>query len=85
MMNKYRGCLDVTITGELTEQATSWAGAGLLAELYREAGIDMVTERALPSKKSSKGLKQSQNGRIVCAVKRLRWRLYRGHVEIASG
>ena len=60
MMNKDCGCLDVTITGGLTEQATSWAGAGLLAELYREAGIDMATERALPSKKSSKGLRQSQ-------------------------
>ena len=60
MMDKYRGSLGVTITGGLTEQATSWAGAGLLVELYRKAGIEMATERALPSKKSSKGLKQSQ-------------------------
>jgi len=60
MMDKYRGSLGVTITGGLTEQATSWAGAGLLVELYRKAGIEIATERALPSKKSSKGLKQSQ-------------------------
>ena len=60
MMDKYRGSLGVTITGGLTEQATSWAGAGLLVELYRKAGMEMATERALPSKKSSKGLKQSQ-------------------------
>src|SRR4030042_202090 len=59
-MEKYKGSLGVTITGGLTEQATSWAGAGLLVELYRKAGIEIATERALPSKKSSKGLKQSQ-------------------------
>ncbi len=60
MMNKYRSSLGVTITGGLTEQATSWAGAGLLAELYRKAGVEMAAERALPGKKSTKGLRQSQ-------------------------
>lgn len=59
-MKKYKGSLGVAITGGLNEQATSWAGAGLLVELYRKAGIEIVTERALPGKKSSKGLKQSQ-------------------------
>jgi hypothetical protein len=59
-MEKYKGSLGVAITGGLTEQATSWAGAGLLVELYRKAGIETATERALPIKKSSKGLKQSQ-------------------------
>ena len=60
MMNKYRSSLGVTITGGLTEQATSWAGAGLLAELYRKAGVETAAERALPGKKSTKGLRQSQ-------------------------
>ncbi len=59
-MDKCRGSLGVAITGGLTEQATSWVGTGLLVELYRKAGIQMVAERALPSKKSSKGLKQNQ-------------------------
>lgn len=59
-MEKYKGSLGVAITGGLTEKATSWAGAGLLVELYRKAGIEIATERALPGKKSSKGLKQSQ-------------------------
>ena len=60
MMDKYRGSLGVTITGGLVEQATSWAGAGLLVELYCNAGIEMAAEQALPSKKSLKGLKQSE-------------------------
>lgn len=59
-MEKYKGSLGVAITGGLNEQATSWAGSGLLVELYRKAGIEIATERALPGKKSSKGLKQSQ-------------------------
>lgn len=59
-MEKYRSSLGVTITGGLTEEATSWAGAALLAELYRKAGVEAGAERALPKKKSSKGLRQGQ-------------------------
>jgi len=59
-MEKYRSSLGVTITGGLTEEATSWAGAALLAELYRKAGVEAAAERALPKKKSSKGLRQGQ-------------------------
>ena len=59
-MEKYRSSLGVTITGGLTEEATSWAGAALLVELYRKAGVEAATERALPKKKSSKGLRQGQ-------------------------
>ena len=52
-MEKYRSSLGVTITGGLTEEATSWVGAALLAELYRNAGVEAAAERALPKKKSS--------------------------------
>ena len=59
-MEKYRGSLGVTITGGLTEEVTPWAGASLLVELYRKAGVEATIERALPKKKSSKGLRQEQ-------------------------
>jgi len=72
-MEKYRSSLGVTITGGLTEEATSWAGAALLVELYRKAGVEAATERALPKKKSSKGTKAGADGRIVCAIKCFRW------------
>ena len=59
-MEKYRSSLGVTITGGLSEEATAWAGAALLVELYRKTGVEAATERALPKKKSSKGLRQGQ-------------------------
>jgi len=59
-MNTYQSSLGVTITGGLSEEATSWAGATLLVELYRKGGVEAAAERALPKKKSSKGLKQEQ-------------------------
>jgi len=59
-MKKYRSSLGVTLTGGLTETVTSWAGATLLVELYRKAGIEAVVERTLPRKKSVKGLNQGQ-------------------------
>jgi hypothetical protein len=59
-MEKYRSSLGVTITGGLTEEATSWAGAALLVELYRKAGVEAAVKRALPKKKSSRGLRQEQ-------------------------
>jgi len=59
-MNTYQSSLGVTITGGLSEEATSWAGATLLVELYRKGGVEAAAERALPRKKSSKGLKQEQ-------------------------
>ena len=49
-MEKYRSSLGVTITGGLTEEATSWAGAALLAELYRKAGVEAAIKRALPKR-----------------------------------
>jgi hypothetical protein len=59
-MEKYRSSLGVTITGGLNEEATSWAGSALLAELYRKAGIEAAVRRALPKKKSPRGLRQEQ-------------------------
>lgn len=59
-MEKYGSSLGVTITGGLTEEATSWAGTALLVELYRKAGIEAAAERTLPRKRSSKGLRQGQ-------------------------
>jgi hypothetical protein len=59
-MKKYKSSLGVAITGGLTEQSTSWVRAGVLVELYGKADVEAATERALPVKKSSKGLKQSQ-------------------------
>ena len=55
-----RTSLGVILTGGLSEEATSWAGAALLVELYRKAGVEAAAERALPKKKSSKGLRQGQ-------------------------
>ena len=59
-MEKYRTSLGVTITGGLTEAVTPWAGAMLLVELYRKAGIEAAVKRVLPQKKSAKGLRQEQ-------------------------
>ena len=58
MKNKsYSG---VILTGGLKEDVTPWAGMALLVELYRKAGVGAAAERALPRKKSSKGLSEGQ-------------------------
>ena len=55
-----RSSLGVILTGGLEEDVTCWGGATLLVELYRKAGVEAAAERALPKKKSSKGLRQGQ-------------------------
>jgi len=55
-----RSSLGVILTGGLEEEVTPWGGAALVMELYRKAGIEAAVERALPKKKSSKGLRQGQ-------------------------
>jgi hypothetical protein len=55
-----RSSLGVILTGGLEEEVTPWGGAALVVELYRKAGIEAAVERALPKKKSSKGLRQEQ-------------------------
>jgi hypothetical protein len=52
--------LGVEIVGGLREASTPWAGASLLVELLRRAGVDAVANKVLPAKGSAKGLKQGQ-------------------------
>jgi hypothetical protein len=59
-MRAYKGSLGAAITGGLREEVTAWAGAAILAELYRKAGVEAAVERSLPKKKSPKGLRQGQ-------------------------
>lgn len=59
-MQKYKGSLGVAVTGGLREAVTSWAGVSVLVELYRQAGVEAAVDRALPKKKSPKGLRQGQ-------------------------
>ena len=59
-MSKSRSSLGVTLTGGLNEEATPWAGAALLVELYRKVGVGAAVERALPKKKSPRGLSHEQ-------------------------
>ena len=57
---KKRSTLGVTLTGGLEEEVTPWAGAALLVELYRKAGIEAAVEQSLPRKRSLKGLREGQ-------------------------
>ena len=57
---KKRSSLRVTLTGGLEEEVTPWAGAALLVELYRKAGVEAAGERALGRKRSPKGLREKQ-------------------------
>lgn len=59
-MKRKQSSLGVILTGGLKEDVTPWAGASLLIELYRKAGVEAAAERALPKKKSSKGLREGQ-------------------------
>ena len=59
-MNGIRGHLGVMVTGGLGEVVTPWAGAAVLVETYRTYGVGDAAERALPAKKTSKGLSQRQ-------------------------
>jgi hypothetical protein len=56
----FRGHLAVRVTGGLEESVTPWAGASVLVEAYRSFGVGDAADRALPKKKTSKGLSQGQ-------------------------
>jgi hypothetical protein len=56
----FRGHLAVTVTGGLEEVVTPWAGASTLVEAYRRYGVGDAADRALPKKKTAKGLSQGQ-------------------------
>ena len=59
-MAGFRGHLGVTVTGGLEETVTPWAGASTLVEAYRRYGVGDAAERALPKKKTAKGLSQGK-------------------------
>jgi hypothetical protein len=59
-MSRRRSLLGVEYGGGLKEESTAFAGVGLLVELYRQAGVGTAAERALPQKRSPKGLRQEQ-------------------------
>ena len=59
-MKGFRGHLAVTVTGGLEEVITPWAGASALVEAYRSYGVGDAANRALPKKKTAKGLSQGQ-------------------------
>lgn len=46
--------------GGLKEESTAFAGAGLLIELYRQAGLGETAEKTLSAKRSPRGLNQGQ-------------------------
>jgi len=56
----FRGHLAVTVTGGLEEVVTPWAGASTLVEAYRGYGVGDAADKALPRKKTAKGLSQGQ-------------------------
>jgi len=59
-VNGFRGHLAVTVSGGLEEVVTPWARASVLIEAYRRYGVGDAADRALPRKKTSKGLSQGQ-------------------------
>lgn len=59
-MSRRRSRLGIEYVGGLKEESTAFAGVGLLVELYRQAGVGAAAERALPQKRSPKGLRQEQ-------------------------
>lgn len=59
-MEGFRGHLAVTVTGGLEEVVTPWAGVSTLVETYRRYGVGDAVDRALPKKKTRKGLSQGQ-------------------------
>ena len=59
-MKGFRGHLAVMVTGGLEETVTHWAGASTLVETYRRYGVGDAADKALPRKKTTKGLTQGQ-------------------------
>ena len=67
-MSRRRSSLGIEYAGGLKEESTApslrsrtcFAGVGLLVQLYRQAGVGAAAERALPQKRSPKGLKPGQ-------------------------
>lgn len=60
MGTRRKSMLPLDFAGGLDAAQTAFAGAGLLMETYRQAGIGERAERVLPPKGSPKGLTQGQ-------------------------
>jgi len=58
--------LSIGLAGGLTTVHTAFAGASLLIEAYRQAGIGEQADRVLPQKRSPKGLTPGQM--VECVV-----------------
>ncbi len=59
-MSRRKSLLGISYAGGLAEQSTAFAGAGLLVEVYRQAGAQAVAERSLPPKRSLRGVGHGQ-------------------------
>jgi len=59
-MKKTSALLGLKIVGGLQEVHTAWGGATLLVDLFRKLEMDLIANKVLPAKKSSKGLTQGQ-------------------------
>ena len=60
MRRPLANALDIDLAGGLTDQVTPHAGSALLIELMRRSGVVAASERHLPAKKSTKGLRQGE-------------------------
>lgn len=59
-MSRSKSRLGVSYAGGLAQESTAFAGAGLLAELFRQSGVQKVAEGVLPPKRSPRGLSHGQ-------------------------
>ncbi len=59
-MKRKRSMLGVEYEGGLQEKSTALGGVGLLVEVNRQCGVSARAEQALPTKRSSRGLRQWQ-------------------------
>lgn len=59
-MSRRKSLLAISYAGGLREESTAFAGVGLLAEVYRQAGVAAVAEGVLPKKQSPRGLSHGQ-------------------------
>ena len=66
MGRRRKSKLSIGLAGGLTSVHTAFAGASLLIETYRQAGIGDQAERVLPQKRSPKGLTPGQM--VECVV-----------------
>ena len=57
-MKRNRSMVGVDYEGGLKGENTAFGGGGLLVELCRQSGAREAAERALPKKRSLKGLRQ---------------------------